>query len=215
MSRPSFVDRIALIPSGDARQTLRVRRYLMAAGTSVMVIALLGVAYVLGGLEWAGLVQGTALILFWVVLFYAVLRSGLNLKLRDPSLTSPQLYSSILTVAYIMYFADRGRGALLVVYMVAFLFGVFRLRSRQLLLLAFIAVAAYGAMVLALYRFKPDTVEPANEILALIVLAVTLPWFALMGGYVNSECERARQRRTNFESIAGYSTITEVTPMCP
>ena len=38
-----------------------------------------------------------------------------------------------------MYYADRGRGALLIVFLVAFLFGVFRLRTRQLLLLAPIA----------------------------------------------------------------------------
>ncbi len=58
---------------GDDRQALRTRRFLMAAGTSLMVIALLGVAYLFGGLEWTGLVQGT----------------GLNLKLKDPSLTVP------------------------------------------------------------------------------------------------------------------------------
>ena len=90
---------IALIPAGDERQALRLRRYLMAAGTSLMVIVLLYVAYLLGGLERTGLVQGTALILFWVALFYVVLRSGLNLKFRDPSLTMPQLASSILTMA--------------------------------------------------------------------------------------------------------------------
>ena len=170
--------------TGDARQALRMRRYLMAAGTSLMVIVLLLVAYELGGLEWTGFVQGTALISFWVALFYIAIRTGLNLRLRDPSLTLPQLYSSVLTMAYIMYYADGGRGALLVVYMVAFLFGVFRLRFGQLLALAGTAIVAYGVLVLALYRFKPQTVEPADEILQLIVLAVTLPWFALMGGYV-------------------------------
>ena len=36
-----------------------MRRYLMAAGTSLMVIVLLWVAYALGGLDWDGVVQGT------------------------------------------------------------------------------------------------------------------------------------------------------------
>ena len=53
----------------DDRQALRIYRYLMATGTSVMVIALLGVAYLFGGLAWTGFVQGTALILFWVAVF--------------------------------------------------------------------------------------------------------------------------------------------------
>jgi len=169
----------------DDRQELRTYRFLMAAGTSAMVIALLGVAYLFGGLEWTGLVQGTALIVFWVAFFYTLLRTGLNLKLSDPSMTVPQVASSVVTMAYIMYYADRGRGALLVVFMVAFLFGVFKLRTRQLLLLAATAIVSFAVLVLALYRFKPGTVELADEILELIVLAITLPWFAAMGGYVS------------------------------
>jgi signal transduction histidine kinase/CheY-like chemotaxis protein len=176
---------MALISEVDERQGLRLRRYSMAAGTSLMVVLLLYVAYLLGGLEWAGFVQGAALIVFWVAVFYVVLRSGLNLKFRDASLTMPQLASSIVTMAFVMYYADHGRAALLIVFLIAFLFGVFRLRTNQLLFLAATAVGSYGLMVAALYRFKPETVEPADEILQLIVLAVTLPWFAFMGGYVS------------------------------
>jgi signal transduction histidine kinase/CheY-like chemotaxis protein len=175
----------ALIPEDDERQALRLRRYVLAAGTSLMVVVLLYVAYLLGGLEWAGFVQGTALILFWVALFYILFRTRLNLRLPDASLTMPQLASSIVTMAFVMYYADRGRAALLIVFLVSFLFGVFRLRTKQLLFLAAIAFGSYGLMVAALYRFKPQTVEAADEILQLIVLAVTLPWFAFMGGYVS------------------------------
>jgi signal transduction histidine kinase/CheY-like chemotaxis protein len=176
---------IALIPAGDERQALRIRRYLMAAGTSLMVVLLLYVAYLLGGLEWNGFVRGTALIVFWVALFYVMLRTGLNRKFRDASLTMPQLVSSVGTMAFVMYYADHGRAALLIVFLVSFLFGVFRLRTRQLLFLAFTAIASYGVMVLALYRNKPETLEWADEILQLAVLSVTLPWFAVMGGYVS------------------------------
>ena len=115
--------------------------------------------------------QGTALILFWVVLFYVMLRTGLNLKFRDASLTMPQLASSIVTMAFVMYYADRGRAALLIVFLVAFLFGVFRLRTRQLLFLAFTAIVSLrrdgrGAAIAT----SRETVEAADEILQLIVL---------------------------------------------
>ena len=150
-----------------------------------MVIALLVVAYWLDGLELAGLVWGTALILFWVALFFTLLKTGANLRFKDASMTMAQLASSIVTMALVMYYADRGRAALLIVFLMSFLFGVFRLRTRQLLFLAAVAIASYGAMVFALARYKPNTVEGADEILELIVLAVTLPWFAVMGGYVS------------------------------
>ncbi|MSO36540.1 MAG: hypothetical protein EXQ50_00840 [Acidobacteria bacterium] len=84
---------------GDDRQALRTRRFLMAAGTSLMVIALLGITYAFGGLEWTGLVQGTALILLWIAVFFIAIRSGFNLRFSDPSLTAPQVASSIVTMA--------------------------------------------------------------------------------------------------------------------
>ena len=186
--------------SDDGRQALRMRRLMMAAGTSLMVIALLGVAHLFGGLEWTGFVQGAALILFWNVVFFSVLRSGLNLRFKDHSLTLPQIASAMVTMAYVMYYADRGRGALLVVFLVAFTFGVFRLRTRQLLLLAATAIGSFGTMVLALYRFKPETVEPADELLELIVLAVTLPWFAAMGGYVSRLRDNMRDSNRELEA---------------
>ena len=85
------------------RQALRLRRYGMATATSLMVIALLWIAYGFGDLTWRGVTHGTALILFWVALFYVLLRSGINLRLSDPSLTVPKVSASIVTMAYIMY----------------------------------------------------------------------------------------------------------------
>jgi signal transduction histidine kinase/DNA-binding response OmpR family regulator len=183
----------------DERQALRMRRFAMAAGTSLMVVVLLCVAYWFGGLEWAGLVQGSAVILVWVAAFYIVFRTRLNLRLRDPSLTVQQLSASIVTMAYVMYYADRGRGALLIVFLIAFLFGVFRLRTRQLLVLATVAILAYGAMVLSLYLLKPGTVELAEEILELIVLVITLPWFAFMGGHVSNLRDDMRVANRDLE----------------
>jgi len=172
----------------------------MTAATSLMVIALLWVAYAFGDLSWPGVCQGTALILFWLAFFYVLLRSGYNLRLRDPSMTMAQVAVSLLTTAYIMYFADRGRGALLVIYLVAFLFGVFRLRTRQLLYLSALAVGAYAVMVACLYLLKTQHPQGGDEILKLIVVAVTLPWFALMGGYVSRLRDDMREANRKLEA---------------
>src|SRR5689334_22046412 len=134
-----------------------MRRFLMAAGTSLMVIVLLVIAHVLGGLDRTGLILGSALIVFWVVLFFTILKTGINLRFRDQSMTLPQLSSSIVTMAVVMYYADASRGVLVIVFLVSFLFGVFRLSTKQLLFLAGVALASYAAMVFALVQFKPDT----------------------------------------------------------
>ena len=182
------------------RQALRLRRYGMAAATSLMVIALLWISYWFGDLTWRGVTHGTALILFWVALFYVLLRSGINLRLPDPSMTVPQVSASIVTMAYIMYFADRGRGALVVIFLVSCLFAVFRLRTRQLLYLAALAAASYSVMVACLYWLKPDRINGGEEILKLIVVLVTLPWFAVMGGYVSRLRDEMRDANRKLET---------------
>jgi signal transduction histidine kinase/DNA-binding response OmpR family regulator len=181
------------------RQALRLRRYGMAAATSLMVIALLWIAYWFGDITWRGVTHGTALILFWVAFFYVLFGSGINLRLPDPSLTVPQVSVSMVTIAYIMYFADRGRGALLVIFLMSFLFAVFRLRTRQLLFLAALAAASYGVMVACLYWRKPDHAG-GDEILKLIVVIVTLPWFAVMGGYVSRLRDEMRDANRKLET---------------
>ncbi len=61
---------------------------------------------------------------------------------------------------------------------------MFRLRTAQLLRLATVAIFALRRDDPVPLSLQPATVHPAQEILRLIVLSITLPSFALMGGYV-------------------------------
>src|SRR5436190_6780569 len=103
-------------------------------------------------------------------------------------------------MAYIMYFQDRGRGALVVIFLVSFLFAVFRLRTRQLLFLAALAAASYSVMVACVYWLKPERIAGGEEILKLIVVVVTLPWFAVMGGHVSRLRDEMRDANRELEA---------------
>ena len=72
-------------------------------------------------------------------------------------------------MAFIMYYADRGRGALLIVYLISFLFGVFRLRMVSCCSSPRSRFSAMARWCSRCTAFKPETVEPADEILQLIV----------------------------------------------
>jgi len=200
---------MAAPPDVRARQALRLRRFGLAASTSLMVIAVLWIAYWIGDLEWRGVTSGTALILFWIAFFFVLLRSNLNLRLRDASMTVPQVGVSIVTMAYIMYYADRGRGALVVIYLISFFFGVFRLRTRQLLFLAALAASSYAVMLVCLYWFQPPGSVGGEEILTLVVVTITLPWFAFMGGYVSRL--RDEMRTANRELAAAKEAAESAT----
>ncbi|HSG75229.1 MAG TPA: GGDEF domain-containing protein [Burkholderiales bacterium] len=173
----------AALGDEQARQSLRLRRYLMGAGTSLLVAASLLLWHWFGLLPLKIAIGGAALIGFFIVLFYGMFRSGLNQRFRDPSLTSEMIVAALMTLAYLMYHAASARDALSLFYLVALLFGVLRLGTARLLVLALIALAAHAGVLFATGALQGQGAR-ANW-LQLAALAVVLPWFAVMGGYVN------------------------------
>ena len=155
----------------------------MGAGTSLLPALAMFVCSWLGLLPLNIAVGGAALIGFFVVLFYALFRSGLNLRFGDPSLTAEMIAAAVLTLAYLMYHAAPARNALSLFYLVALLFGVLRLGTARLLVLALIAFVAH-ASVLALSGSLQGAGAREGWV-QLATLAIVLPWFGAMGGYVN------------------------------
>ena len=170
--------------SRDESQALRMRRYLMAAGTSLLLCLTLLLFAFVERLPWRVAIEGSAAILALIVLFYVIFRTGLNLRFSDPSLTTEQLGAALLLVAYLVTHAGAARSSLMLFYPVAMLFGVLRLNGRRLMTLAFIALAAHGTM-LALLMAREPLLDRGALLTEFAVLIVVLPWFAAMGGYVN------------------------------
>ncbi len=174
-----------LFPKDDPKQAHRIRQYLIAVGTSVLVWALLFLLYWEGHLEEAGLMHVTGAMLFLFGLFYALFRSGLNLRFRDPSLTVEMMESAIVVLTWAMYHATpAGRGVIILMLPFIFLSGLFRLGTRDLLGVAGFSVICYGAMSLLLLRFRPATIDLRLTLLHGAALAAVLVWFAFMGGHM-------------------------------
>ncbi|MDP2639388.1 MAG: diguanylate cyclase [Betaproteobacteria bacterium] len=204
-----------LIPDTDAKQALRIRRYLMAVGGSFLVVFLLAAGYVQGLLELPVLLEATVVICALVALFYAVFRSGLNRLFPDPSLTMEQIIVSIMVVVFIMYQAERMRGVLLMVYVMPFLFGAFRLERVRLLLLVLLVLFAYAGTVLLSAYHRPGNVDAATEVTLFVALGTLLPWFAIMGRYIHSLRRRLyqsnRELRQALEKVHDISIHDELT----
>jgi diguanylate cyclase (GGDEF)-like protein/PAS domain S-box-containing protein len=191
------IARIVFPPDHDPKQILRLRRFFAAAGTSLLAIGLFFACQVQGVISEAAFFEIAAIVLLAIVVFYIVFRSGLNLKLPDPSLTEPQMLAATLVVLYAMYSANSGRGAFLTLLLMAFLFGVLRLKTRALLVYALFILAAYGAVIVLLWQFKTETLDLRLEFLQWLALAITLPWFSLMGGYISEL--RVQLRKSNAQ----------------
>src|ERR1700682_1732499 len=189
--------RIVFGSNQNPKQILRLHRYFAAAGTSLLAIGLLFACQVQGVISSAAFLQIAAAILLAILVFYTVFRFGLNLKLSDPSLTKPQMLTATVVVLCAMYSANSGRGAFLTLLLMAYLFGVLHLKTRALLVYALFILAAYGAVIVLLWQFKPETLDLRLEFLQWLALAITLPWFSLMGGYITEL--RAQLRKSNAQ----------------
>jgi len=196
------------------RQSLRVGRFLMAAGTSLLVCVALAMCAFLGLLPWPAAIQGCAAIVALVAVFYVLFRTGLNQRFADPSLTTEQVACALLLLAYVMYHVGPAHTPLLLFYLVALLFGVLRLNARRMLALAVLALAAHATM-LQLQVLRNPGMDVRVALTEFVVLAIVLPWFAVMGGYVNrlrarlTDSHRSLQRA--FERIEQLAVHDELT----
>lgn len=178
-------------------------------------------AILLGLLVWLGFLEPA--LYGWMVaattisnvVFYGMFRSGFNLRFADPSLTMLQIGTGTLLVMLILYFVQQARGALLLFYLVAFVFGVFRLNTRQYLWLNAFVLTIYGGMIVSLQYTQPDTIDLRLELAQWVALAFVLPSFALIGGYISqmrrSLHERNHELQTALQRIQEMAIRDELT----
>src|SRR5690606_10302801 len=122
-------------------------------------------SYLAGITEWPAIVGLMIIIPVVNIVFYIVIRTGLNLNFADPSLTFAQMCAAILTIMYVMYYANESRGLLLLMYVIMMLFGIFRLNTRDFFLISILTLLTYGADIVLLYIFRPEGVNFRNEFL--------------------------------------------------
>ena len=183
------------------KQALRMRRHFMAVGASLLAIGLMFACYLQGFLPRAAFFESAALVLLADIVFFTAFLSGLNLRCRDPSLTVAQMLSATLVTLYAMYAADGGRAVFLVLLMMIFLFGVLLLTIRTLLVYAAGILAAYGTVIALLWHFKPQSLDLGLELLQWLVLAFTLPWFAVMGGFITGLRNKLHKRNEELQRM--------------
>ena len=186
----------------DAKQTLRLKRFFMAALSYFIWVCLTYYCWSLGLVDVSVATFWGAVVLTLVcnLVFYALIRSGLNLYWPDPSLTLPQMIVATAWVMLLTAMAPRVRGILLLLYVVVFLFGVFRLRRREYLALTALVLVSYGFVVLRDFYSRDVWTPLPIEALQYVVLAATLIWLAFFGSYVGRLRETVSRRNSELAS---------------
>jgi diguanylate cyclase (GGDEF)-like protein len=189
----------SLIYGQDAKQAVRLQRFFIATATYLMAIVLMAAGNALNLIEDRALVQTAVLSAAASLVFYALIRSGRNLHFQEPSLTLPQIVTANVVLMQAAYFAGPLRGLYLTMYLVIYVFGIFRLSTRQFAMLCAFSLVLYAAMIGLLMILRPETVDLRVEALQWLVLAGVLPWFAVVGGQISTLRQRLRTTNRDLE----------------
>ncbi len=210
----------SLLLSDDPRQSLRIRRsFLGIAGYLLWIIAYLIFCYL--GLQRASMpVVGLICLLMLAcnLVFYVIMRSGINRRFKDPSLTISQIMVGIFWVGVLSYYTDSSiRGSILILFVVIFIFGIFRLNLSQFFSLVAASIGVYGVSMVTLHYNQPAAVDLYIETIRSALLLATLSFFSLIGNYIyrlrkkmvraNGELQRALE---TIERIAIHDELTNI-----
>jgi diguanylate cyclase len=199
-----------VIPKDDPAQAIRIRRFFLAVVAYIIWLILIFYCHYMDLIRlsvWKTTIIYSLLIVINIV-FYGILRTGLNKRLADPSMTLPQMIIATVGAMVVIYFTDQIRALMLLTYFTTFIFGVFRLNLRQYLGLALFALASYCLLVLMLYHNHPEQMDTRIEILQLFIFGTVLVWFSFIGSYISSL--RNRLSASNHDLSHALKTIEEL-----
>jgi len=182
--------------STDYNQALRMTRHL-AAIVSLLLFTLMSIFFYrrnLYSIDRDTFV--TIIAFFWIGIFVFtfLIRSGINLRFSDPSLTIPQMLwgtSFLLTITYLL---NEWRGLILMVYFGMLSFGFFKLRFREFLSVSLFAILGYTLIILYLFLYEPERLQIELELLQLLTFTGTIIVMLFTGSSIHQLRERAKNQ---------------------
>ncbi len=150
-----------------------------------------------------------------IVAWLALIRSGLNLVLRDPSLTLPQITWATIFIMISAYCIPVLRHEILMLYLLVMIFGAFRLDRAGFLTVDAMAVGGYAAVILALALRHPGEINLAIALVSWLGFAVVATVLSLLGAEL-SDLRRQivrqnRQMRIALDRIQEMAQTDELT----
>ncbi|HEB82635.1 MAG TPA: GGDEF domain-containing protein [Gammaproteobacteria bacterium] len=187
---------LSLLFTDDPKQSLRMLRHL-AAILSLLAFTIACAFFFHKGLIFASEETFTSiLLLFWAgfLSFTVIIRSGLNQRFKDPSLTVAQLLWGATFLLTSIYLMNEWRGLMLMAYFAMFSFGFFKLPFRELLSVALYGILGYALIILYLFLKEPERLDIELELLQLLAFSITLSVMVYTGSSIHRLRTRARNQ---------------------
>jgi diguanylate cyclase len=182
-------------------QKLRLQRFYLAQISYLITYVIIALCWFAGQYSASAVVAAShvALALTLQLGFFILLKSGYNLRFKDPSLTSAQLIVATLLASYLLMFAGEIRGSLIMIYPLSLLFGVFHLKLRQFIYHAGFALACFSLLLIWDMTVDYSQKTPTVHLLEWFVLASFLSWLCVFGDYIRRLRERLQMRHSTLQ----------------
>ena len=180
-----------LLPAGS-KQSLRMKRHL-ASVVSLIMFTLGCLSFYKNNLYYVDqqfLI--TIFAVFWlgVFAFTIIIRTGINQRFSDPSLTIPQMLWVTIFLLANFYMLNEGRSLILMCYFAILSFGFFKLRFREFLSVGLFVILGDILVILYLFVNEPERLDLEMEMIQLVVFTSTV--FVML--YTGSAIHQLRQR---------------------
>ncbi len=187
----------AVIPIHDRNQALRIKRLSISIAAIGLFFVFLLVCLLAGMVDislWEYMVLAGVLITINLS-YYGIIRSGLNLRFKDPSLTMLQWCVMVTLISYVLLHAHPIRSAVMTSYLLTNLFGVFQFSRKEFIFATVLPLLQYGAIILWETKYPPVNYNFRQDIILWIILAGPLIWVSIIGSYIRGMQRKVKDRR--------------------
>lgn len=190
MKIPNF----SVFPSDDPKQVIRLRHFFIGTAAHAMNAGFVILCWAFSYLATAAILSYLMFDISFILVSYALLRSGINKKFADPSLTFFQIAVPAVLGLYIMFHAGAARSAFLLLGVTMFAFGMFRFKIKEFISLALFILCGYFLLIVLLYQYAPSSVDLRLELVLWLAFAVTLVQFSFLAGTIGELRRKVRDK---------------------
>lgn len=199
MRMPSFFNQLAAIVLGHERkQQLRVSRSLTAAYVFLVCIGLQIYSCHLGFIPVEHAWRLSIVILANITLWYGLLRSGLNLRFREPALTMPQVLSAMTIIVYAYSVSERVHGAMMMLLTLVQVFGIFTMDQRNSRIASIYSVVLMGCVMFYKSHTDPSRYPAQTQIFHFVLILAILPTISTLGAQLNAMRLRLKDQKNEL-----------------
>ncbi|OGB05979.1 MAG: hypothetical protein A3G29_11685 [Burkholderiales bacterium RIFCSPLOWO2_12_FULL_64_99] len=182
----------------ERKQQLRISRSLTAAYVFLACVGLQIYASRAGLLEAEHGWRVAMLCLANITLWYGLLRSGLNLRFRDPALTMPQVLAAMTIIVYAYSISDRIHGSIMMLLTLVQVFGIFTMSLRDARLAGLYSLTLMG--IVMVYKSITDPVHyPYQvEVAHFVLLAAILPTISSLAAQLSAMRARLQSQKNEL-----------------